>query len=228
MSQTDSDSTHDDFIAGAPADPADSQNLPNENGSADELANDDDDDVDVDNESPPAAAADIPDGSAASYALLMDYPDEPDYYALLGLAREPAPSASEIRSAFRSRTLSFHPDHQPTQYQGPAARHFELLRVASETLLDPHKRTVYDLLGAEGVRREWARRGAMGKFGEARTQQVGVRAMSAREFRGWFLETMKRRERRVVERMVNSRVFFLPPLVNCCCFWRLEWMDGDG
>ncbi|PLB51946.1 molecular chaperone [Aspergillus steynii IBT 23096] len=185
MSQTDSSN---DFIAGAPADPADRQNLPNENGSADGLEYDD---------------TNAPDGSA--YSLLMDYPDEPDYYALLGLSRTPAPSESEIRSAFRSRTLSFHPDHQPTQLQDAAARHFDQLRVASETLLDPHKRTVYDLLGAEGVRREWALRGAMGKFGEARKQQVGVRAMSAAEFRAWFLETMKRRERRAVEGMVSSR-----------------------
>ncbi|KAH8434533.1 J domain-containing protein [Aspergillus melleus] len=216
-SSSDSISASDFITVGNPTDPTDRQNLPNENSGSsssrlDAFENDDDDDPDYS----------LPEGSTESsyYSLLMNYPSsssaEPDYYALLGLPRTPAPSDSEIRSAFRQRTLIFHPDHQPARLQAQAARYFDALRVASETLLDERKREVYDLLGAEGVRREWGVHGAMGKRGEAWReeqkkggqgpgQEIGVRAMSGREFRRWFLEMMKRRERRVVERLVASR-----------------------
>jgi hypothetical protein len=45
----------------------------------------------------------------------------------------------------------------------------------------------------------------MGRGGEAE-MQIGVRAQTPEEFRGWFLETMKRRERRVLNSLVQSRV----------------------
>ncbi|THC96886.1 hypothetical protein EYZ11_003656 [Aspergillus tanneri] len=145
------------------------------------------------------------DDAAAEYSMIMNYPSEADYYALLGLSRTPPPTDAEIRSAFRSLTLSFHPDKQPAEWRDAAMQHFDRIRVAYETLVDPKKRVVYDMLGAEAVRDEWGFRGSMGEFGEARKQQVGVKAMTPDQFRKWFLEMMKRRERRVVNSMVNSR-----------------------
>lgn len=154
----------------------------------------------------------------ADYSMIMSYPaeEEVDYYALLGLRRTPAPSDAEIRSAYRNLTLSFHPDKQPAERREAAERHFARIQEAYETLLDPKKRIVYDLLGAEGVRREWGTGGAMGRGGEAE-RQVGVRAQTPEEFREWFMETMKRRERKVLNSLVQSRVGFLPPL--SCLTW---------
>ncbi|KAL2862556.1 J domain-containing protein [Aspergillus lucknowensis] len=142
---------------------------------------------------------------AESYSVLMSYPEEADYYALLGLSRDPPATDAAIRSAYRTLTLSFHPDKQPAELQEAAQRHFARIRDAYETLIDPKKRVVYDLLGAEGVRREWGTGGSMGRGGEAETKQVGVKAMKPEEFRRWFLEAMKKRERSLVDSFVKSK-----------------------
>ncbi|GAB1193015.1 hypothetical protein APSETT444_002217 [Aspergillus pseudonomiae] len=140
------------------------------------------------------------------YSALLSYPEETDYYALLGLSRTPPPSDAEIRSAYRNLTLSFHPDKQPGEWQEIARRHFERIREAYDTLIDHRKRTVYDLLGAEGVRAEWGPGGSMGMGGEAeRERRLGVKAKSPEEFRRWFLDAMKRRERKAINSMVQSR-----------------------
>lgn len=144
--------------------------------------------------------------SDADYDRLMEYPDDIDFYSLLGLSRTPPPTEADVRSAYRSLTLSFHPDKQPVHLREAAKHQFEKIREAYETLIDPKKRTVYDLLGAEGVRREWSAGGAMGKGGAAEQQQVGVKALSPEEFRRWFLDTMKARERRVLDSLVQSKV----------------------
>ncbi|KAE8355741.1 hypothetical protein BDV28DRAFT_162501 [Aspergillus coremiiformis] len=156
-------------------------------------------------------APDYPDHVASSdpepdYSSLLSYPDDTDYYTLLGLSRTPPPTDADIRSAYRNLMLSFHPDRQPGEWQEIAKRHFERIAEAYETLADHRKRTVYDLLGAEGVREEWGPGGSMGRGGETeRERRVGVRARSPEEFRRWFLEAMKRRERRTVNSMVQSR-----------------------
>ncbi|KAJ9258022.1 hypothetical protein DTO207G8_1799 [Paecilomyces variotii] len=143
--------------------------------------------------------------SDVDYDRLMEYPDDVDYYSLLGLSRTPPPTDADIRSAYRSLTLSFHPDKQPAHLREAAKQQFEKIREAYDTLIDPKKRTVYDLLGAEGVRREWSAGGAMGKGGVAEQQQVGVKALSPEEFRRWFLDTMKARERKVLDSLVQSK-----------------------
>ncbi|PYI07979.1 hypothetical protein BO78DRAFT_365905 [Aspergillus sclerotiicarbonarius CBS 121057] len=120
--------------------------------------------------------------------------EELDYYAILNLPRHPPPTEAQIRSAYRTLTLSFHPDKQPPELTESARWHFSRIQEAYDTLIDPNKRIVYDMLGAEGVRSEWAEK----------DMKVGVKAMSGNEFRSWFLERMKRRERAVVEKLVDS------------------------
>lgn len=146
--------------------------------------------------------------SDESYTTLQTYPqppnDEDDYYALLGLPRNPPPSDPEIRSAYRTLTFSFHPDKQPSHLREAAQRHFERIHEAYETLIDARKRTVYDILGAEGVRAEWSATGTMGG-GVGAKKEVGVKAKSPEEFRRWFLELMRKRERVAVNSMVQSR-----------------------
>lgn len=153
------------------------------------------------------------DGLDGEYSMIAEYPEELDYYALLGLSSQPPPSEAEIRSAYRSLTLSFHPDKQPPHLRDAAQRHFTRIQEAYDTLIDPKKRAVYDILGADGVRQEWGPLGAMGRGGEPQRRQVGVKSMSPEEFRRWFLKTMKSRERKAVESLVGSRVCWLGPLM---------------
>ncbi|KAL5338061.1 hypothetical protein BJX70DRAFT_367579 [Aspergillus crustosus] len=178
-----------------------------------------DSDTDSDRETDAGAAAE-PGDDSETYTILNNYPSSssPDYYTLLNLPRDPPPSDAAIRSAYRTLTLSFHPDKQPTELQDAAKRHFERIVEAYETLIDPHKRVVYDLLGEEGVRREWGRDGVMGtrtgagagrgagkESGRGEGQSVGVKAMQPGEFKRWFLGVMKRRERAVVNGLVRSK-----------------------
>ncbi|KAL4804918.1 hypothetical protein BDV18DRAFT_165860 [Aspergillus unguis] len=167
-------------------------------------------------EPPPLGDQNNSSDDTETYSLLMSYPSETDYYTLLGLPRDPPPTDSAIRSAYRTLTLSFHPDKQPGNLQDAAKQQFERIQEAYETLIDPRKRVVYDLLGADGVRREWGRNGAMGHGGFAEMQEkegqrsgsgqeVGVKAMKPGEFRKWFLEMMKKRERSAVNALVRSK-----------------------
>ncbi|PGH01122.1 hypothetical protein GX51_05438 [Blastomyces parvus] len=143
-------------------------------------------------------------GSENDYDRLKDYPDDIDYYSLLALARDPPPTESQIRSAYRTLTLSFHPDKQPKELREAATAHYNRIRDAYETLIDPKKRAVYDMLGKEGVRHTWAEGGLMGRNGYAERQQVGVKAMDEAEFRQWFLAVMRRKERKFLNDLVDA------------------------
>ncbi|PYH45770.1 J domain-containing protein [Aspergillus saccharolyticus JOP 1030-1] len=143
------------------------------------------------------------------------YPQEPDYYTLLNLARQPPPTDAQIRSAYRTLSLSFHPDKQPAHLAEPAKQHLERIREAYETLIDDRKRVVYDLLGRDGVRAEFGLgsaasagvggAGAAGQRGGSAEWRVGVKAKSPEEFRRWFVERMKLKERRAVNSLVEGR-----------------------
>lgn len=149
-------------------------------------------------------AGDEPIDDDAEYSRLMNYPDEVDYHAILGVSQRA--TDAEIRSAYRTLSLSFHPDKQPARLREAAEHQFELVQEAYGTLIDPQKRTVYDMLGAEGVREEWSAGGSMGRAAERRRRELGVRAMSPREFRRWFIGRMKSRERKALDALVRSRV----------------------
>ncbi|EPS34485.1 hypothetical protein PDE_09449 [Penicillium oxalicum 114-2] len=142
------------------------------------------------------------DGLDGDLDTAPEYPDQLDYYSLLGLSQKPAPTEAEIRSAYRNLSLMFHPDKQPQHLRESAEQHFKRIQTAYDTLMDPKKRVVYDMLGEEGVQREWGRGGAMGTGGDAEKQQVGVKAMSPAEFRLWFMRTMKKRERKALQDLV--------------------------
>lgn len=129
-----------------------------------------------------------------------------DYYSILALPRSPAPTSAQIRAAFHSLSLRFHPDKQPPHRRAMAEEQYSRIQRAYETLLNPQKRVVYDLYGEEGVRAEWGAGGSMGRSGEAQNMQIGVKAMTREEFRQWFLAVMKKRERDVLEELVHSGV----------------------
>ncbi|KAI1982369.1 hypothetical protein LOZ53_000076 [Ophidiomyces ophidiicola] len=131
--------------------------------------------------------------------------DDADYYHLLALPREPPPTDSQIRSAYRTLSLSFHPDKQPADKRDAATKHFDRISQAYETLIDPQKRVVYDMVGEEGLKLEWGPGGLLGREREPKNRQIGVQAMNAEQFREWFLTMMKRRELELLDRLVQSR-----------------------
>lgn len=161
----------------------------------------------------PDADPDYPaaDAIVDEFDFAEDHPDEENYYVVLGLVPYPPPTELEIRRAYRNMSFRFHPDRIPPHLRDTATRRLNLIQEAHETLVDPQKRAVYDILGAEGVRQEWGPLGSMGRAGSAERKEVGVKAMSPDEFRQWFLRTMKKREHQAVENLVASRVCVLRP-----------------
>ncbi|KFY75105.1 hypothetical protein V499_04915 [Pseudogymnoascus sp. VKM F-103] len=131
-----------------------------------------------------------------------------DHYTILGLSRDPPPTATQVKAAYHRLSLAFHPDKQPHYLKGSAERHFARLRLAYETLSEPRKRVIYDIEGEEGVQNEYGEGGAMGPGGESRKQLSSVKAMSAEEFKKWFLGILHRRERRAIEALIDHQSNF--------------------
>ena len=76
--------------------------------------------------------------------------DEDDYYKLLGVSRDA--STKEIKKAFRTLSLKYHPDRNP----GDKKAHDLYLKInkAHEVLTDPEKKEIYDIYGEEGLNKE--------------------------------------------------------------------------
>lgn len=73
-----------------------------------------------------------------------------DYYKLLGVSRDA--TTKEIKKAFRSLSLKYHPDRNP----GDKKAHELYLKInrAHEVLTDPELREIYDIYGEEGLNQE--------------------------------------------------------------------------
>ncbi|EEP79072.1 predicted protein [Uncinocarpus reesii 1704] len=143
--------------------------------------------------------------SEEEYDKITAYSDDVDYYSLLALPHHPPPTEAQIRSAYRTLTLSFHPDKQPPHLRDVATKHFDRIREAYDTLMDPKKRVVYDMLGEQGVKDQWGVGGILGRSGEAERYQIGVKTMDIEQFRRWFLRRMKLQELKAIEQLVHSK-----------------------
>ena len=70
-----------------------------------------------------------------------------DYYEVLGVSR--GADASEIKKAYRSKAMQYHPDKNPGD--AAAERKFKEVSEAFEVLNDGEKRQLYDQYGHEGL-----------------------------------------------------------------------------
>ena len=66
-----------------------------------------------------------------------------DYYKILGV--EKSASAEELKKAYRSLAMKYHPDRNPDNAEAEAK--FKELGEAYEALKDPQKRAAYDRFG---------------------------------------------------------------------------------
>jgi DnaJ-class molecular chaperone len=75
---------------------------------------------------------------------------EEDFYTLLGVSRQA--TQKEIKKAFRTLSLKYHPDRNPNDKKA----HDLYLRInkAHEVLTDPDKKRIYDIYGEEGLNKE--------------------------------------------------------------------------
>eukprot|EP00747_Dinoflagellata_sp_TGD_P180783 gnl/TRDRNA2_/TRDRNA2_33837_c0_seq1.p1 gnl/TRDRNA2_/TRDRNA2_33837_c0~~gnl/TRDRNA2_/TRDRNA2_33837_c0_seq1.p1 ORF type:complete len:309 (-),score=43.16 gnl/TRDRNA2_/TRDRNA2_33837_c0_seq1:73-969(-) len=73
------------------------------------------------------------------------------YYELLTVS--PSASADEIRKAYRTQALKWHPDKQDSDNRPYAEQRFKLISEAYEILSDPQKRETYDRFGKDGLER---------------------------------------------------------------------------
>lgn len=71
-----------------------------------------------------------------------------DYYEILGVGREAG--EEEIKKAYRTQALKFHPDRNPGDQE--AEEKFKEAAEAYEVLRDPEKRQIYDRYGHEGLK----------------------------------------------------------------------------
>ena len=76
-----------------------------------------------------------------------------DYYEILGVPR--TASLADIKKAYRSLALQFHPDRVPEAEKKTAEEKFKGISEAYGVLSDPAKKQTYDQFGHEGIDRSY-------------------------------------------------------------------------
>ena len=76
--------------------------------------------------------------------------EEEDYYKLLGVSRDA--STKEIKKAFRTLSLKYHPDRNPGNKK--AQELYLKINRAHEVLTNPELKEIYDIYGEEGLNQE--------------------------------------------------------------------------
>jgi DnaJ family protein B protein 4 len=71
------------------------------------------------------------------------------YYTILGISKSASPE--EIKKAFRTQALKWHPDRNPDQKE-LADQKFKEINEAYEVLSNPEKRKIYDQYGEDGLK----------------------------------------------------------------------------
>lgn len=72
-----------------------------------------------------------------------------DYYEILGVAKQA--SLQDIKKAYRSLALKYHPDRVPENEKKDAEEKFKEISEAYGVLSDPQKRSMYDQYGHAGI-----------------------------------------------------------------------------
>ena len=72
-----------------------------------------------------------------------------DYYEILGVAKDA--TLQQIKKAYRSLALKYHPDRVPEPEKKASEEKFKEISEAYGVLSDPQKRTLYDQYGHAGI-----------------------------------------------------------------------------
>src|SRR5258708_32921785 len=76
-----------------------------------------------------------------------------DYYEILGVAKDA--SLADIKKAYRSLALKYHPDRVPEAEKKAAEEKFKEISEAYGVLSDPQKKQTYDQFGHQGIDQQY-------------------------------------------------------------------------